>query len=229
MAPVGKTYSIHVYNYVRGEILACRFRPGKRLKIQDLCEQNDVSNGAVREALSRLTSEGLVMLEPQKGYSVMPVSREEFLDLTEARIQLETLCLRLAMENHSVDWEAEVISSHYRLSKVAERDPDDPSRLNERWSVLHSLFHAALVSACPVKHMLRMRAQLYEQSERYRRLSVPLRHADRDVQKEHADIKEAALARNLESITILMRCHLVKTSEILIASGLFENEVDELA
>src|SRR5262245_15548185 len=59
-----RTHSEGVYNKVRIEILACRYRPGARLKIQDLCEEHQVSNGAVREALSRLASEGLVILEP---------------------------------------------------------------------------------------------------------------------------------------------------------------------
>ncbi len=61
-----KTHSEDVYNRVRVEILACRYRPGARLKIQDLCDEHQVSNGAVREALSRLASEGLVLLEPRR-------------------------------------------------------------------------------------------------------------------------------------------------------------------
>src|ERR1700751_4375009 len=60
----GRTDAMDVYAFVRGEILACRIRPGTRLKIHELCAQHDVSNGAVREALSRLASEGLVLFEP---------------------------------------------------------------------------------------------------------------------------------------------------------------------
>jgi DNA-binding transcriptional MocR family regulator len=65
----GRTDAMDVYAFVRGQILACRISPGTRLKIHELCAQHDLSNGAVREALSRLASEGLVLFEPQKGYS----------------------------------------------------------------------------------------------------------------------------------------------------------------
>lgn len=229
MAPKAKTYSIDIYNFVRGEILSCRFRPGMRLKIQDLCELHDVSNGAVREALSKLTAEGLVLLEPQKGYSVTPVSLAEYLDLTEARIRVEELCIRMSMEHRSVDWEAEVVSAYYKLSKIKERDSDDPSRLNEQWSIAHAHFHAALVAACPVQYLLRFRSQLYEQSERYRRLSVPLRHAERNVDEEHSAIKEAVLAQDFELMATLIRNHLSATADILVGSGLFETALNEVA
>jgi Bacterial regulatory proteins, gntR family len=42
--------------------------PGARLKIHESCRERQVGNGAVRKALSRLAPEGLVLLEPQKGF-----------------------------------------------------------------------------------------------------------------------------------------------------------------
>ena len=211
-----RTHSEGVYNKVRIEILACRYRPGARLKIQDLCEEHQVSNGAVREALSRLASEGLVILEPQKGFRVMTLSREELIDLTEARIQIETTCLRLAIANRSVDWESGIVASFYRLSRIPEREPTDPSRLNDKWVEAHAIFHESLVAACPVKHLLRIRTQLYEMSERYRRMSVPLRHIERNVEKEHSDIKDAVLAGKVALTEELMRLHLSLTTQILL-------------
>ena len=58
------------YEALRADLLACRVAPGSRLKIQELCLQHAVSLGAIREALSRLTSEGLVVAEPQRGFRV---------------------------------------------------------------------------------------------------------------------------------------------------------------
>ena len=55
------------YEGLRADLLACRIPPGKKLKIQELCDRLSVSLGAIREALSRLTSEGLVVAEPQRG------------------------------------------------------------------------------------------------------------------------------------------------------------------
>jgi DNA-binding GntR family transcriptional regulator len=219
-----RTHSEDVYNKVRVEILACRYRPGARLKIQDLCDQHQVSNGAVREALSRLASEGLVSLEPQKGFRVMKLSRDALIDLTEARIQIETICLRLAIANRSVDWESGIVASFYKLSRIGERDVEDPLRLSEKWAQAHAVFHASLVGACPVNHLLRIRTQLYEQSERYRRISVPLRRIDRDVDKEHSAIKDAVLAGDVPLVEDLMRRHLSLTTQILLDAATFDDD-----
>jgi DNA-binding GntR family transcriptional regulator len=227
MTSKAKTRSEGVYNKVRIEILACRLRPGARLKIQDLCQEHQVSNGAVREALSRLASEGLVLLEPQKGFRVMGLSREELIDLTEARIQIETICLRLAIASRSVDWESGIVASFYRLSKIAEREPTDPLRLNDKWVEAHAVFHGSLVAACPVNHLLRIRTQLYEMSERYRRMSVPLRHIERDVYKEHSDIKDAVLAGKVALTEELMRLHLSLTTQILLDADVLYDDTEE--
>ena len=61
------------YEALRGDLLACRILPGSRLKIQELCSRLSVSLGAIREALSRLSSESLVIAEPQRGFRVAPL------------------------------------------------------------------------------------------------------------------------------------------------------------
>src|SRR5882757_7754439 len=90
----GQNMTQGAYEALRADLLACRIAPGSRLKIQDLCRQHAVSLGAIREALSRLTSEGLVVAEPQRGFRVAPISAEELKDLYLARIELEGLCLK---------------------------------------------------------------------------------------------------------------------------------------
>src|SRR5438132_9546483 len=86
------------YEGLRADLLACRIPPGSRLKIQELCTRLSVSLGAIREALSRLTSEGLVVAEPQRGFRAAPISAEDLSDLTRTRIKIESLCLRRAIE-----------------------------------------------------------------------------------------------------------------------------------
>lgn len=53
--------------------------------------------GAVREALSRLSSECLVIAEPQRGFRAAPISEEDLVQLLEARKEIERLCLHRAM------------------------------------------------------------------------------------------------------------------------------------
>jgi len=212
-----KTLSETVFDGLRADILSCRLAPGTRLRISDFCESFAVSLPAVREALSKLSAEGLVISEPQRGYRVAPVSLEDLQDLTETRIDLESLCLARSIARGTIDWETRVVAAMHRLGRTAYRTADDPSRLSDAWSEAHHALHESLVSACGSERLLRMRAQMYEQGERYRRLSVPLYKHDRDVLAEHTAIVTAALGRDADTATALMVEHLHTTANILVA------------
>ena len=71
--------------------------------------------------------------------------------------------------------------------------------------------------------MLKIRAMLYAQTERYRRLSVPLRKIERDVPAEHKGIFDAVMARDPDLATELMRKHLTLTTDILIGFAALSN------
>ena len=148
--------------------------PASKINIPSICERYEVSLGAAREALSRLIPEGLVDNEPQKGFSVAPVSRRELQDLTEARIDLEAACLSQSLAHGDVEWETRVVASHHRLSRVAPSTPECLGSLSPDWSAAHATFHSALTSACANKVLLRLRAMLYDESERYRHWCLPL-------------------------------------------------------
>lgn len=216
-AQVG-TNSRRVYRRVRADILACRLLPGSKLNIAALAGELDVSLGAVREALSMLQSEALVVSEPQRGYTVSPVSPKELDDITEARIGIETLCLKGSIARGDLAWESALVAVFHRLTRLSQSAGAHDLHLNEDWSLAHHDFHARLASACGNDWLLRLRAMLYQQSERYRRLSVPLATGPRDVQDEHRAIFEAVLARDADRAVALLESHLRLTAEILRAS-----------
>jgi DNA-binding GntR family transcriptional regulator len=208
------------YEGLRADLLACRILPGSRLKIQALCDRFSVSLGAIREALSRLTSEGLVILEPQRGFRAAPISVADLRDLTMVRIEIERLCLTRAITAGNVEWEARLVAAYHRLSRTPERAASDPMRSDDEWAEAHAAFHAALVEGAGSPWLLRIHSQLYAQSERYRRLSIPLGTAKRNVGAEHHEIMEAALRRDLPQAVALMTRHLAMTTEILLSADI---------
>lgn len=204
------------YERLRADLLACRILPGERLIIRDLCERFGVSLGAIREALSRLTSEGLVTAEPQRGFRAVPISPADLADLTLARVEVETLCLRRAIAHGDVAWETRLVAAAHHLSRTPLRALEDPARSNEAWAQAHAAFHVALVAGCGSPWLLHLQSLLYAQSERYRRLSVPFEMGERDVQQEHQAILEATLARDTDLAARLLAEHLEKTAQILL-------------
>ncbi|ARP97853.1 GntR family transcriptional regulator [Pseudorhodoplanes sinuspersici] len=206
------------YDALRAEVLTCRLAPGTKLVIADLCERLGFSLGAVREALSRLTSEGFVIAEPQRGFRVSPISEAELRDLTEVRADIESQCLRRSIEAGDIAWEGRVVAAYHELARTPERVADDPERNSEAWAQAHGRYHAALVDACDSAWLLRLRTLLYAQSERYRRLSVPLARQERDLNREHREIMEATIGRDPTRAVSLLREHLLTTTRILLSS-----------
>jgi DNA-binding GntR family transcriptional regulator len=220
---ISRSQALDAYERLKFDILNGVYRPEFKLKIDDLGETFSVSPGAVREALSRLTSDGLVEALPQRGFRVSPLSVAELRDLTEVRVEIETRCLRRAIEVGDVAWEGQVLSACHQLSKIPLLDQrEGEPRYNPDWALMHMRFHEALVAACDSPWWLRLRRQLYIQSERYRCLRAPYqnRNIDRDVQREHEEIAEAAIARDTDRALPLMTDHLQRTADIILGSGL---------
>lgn len=203
------------YRQLRDDLLTCRLVPGAKINIKDITERQGFSLGAVREALSRLTSEGFVTQDDVRGFRVTPISIADLHDLVSVRSDIEGQCLRRAIAKGGLDWEAAIVSAAHRLSKTPTRDPQEAARLNEDYADAHAAFHHALVAACDSPWLLRMRDWLYAQSERYRYLTVPLAHGHRDLVHEHAQIVDAALARDADRAVSLLTDHLTTTARLL--------------
>jgi len=212
-----KSRTNDTYERLKLEILNNVHLPSTRLRIDQLAETFDVSLGAVREALSRLTAEGLVAAEPQRGFIVAPASIKDLIDLTSVRIEIETRCLKRAIQIGDVAWEGRVVGSWHQLSHTAV-EASSGNEIDPEWTRLHSEFHESLLSACDSAWWLKLRGQLYAQSERYRRLVLPYGKVRRNVDGEHKAIVEAVLAREAKVACQLLARHLQLTADILLAS-----------
>lgn len=205
------------YRRLREDLLGGRLPAGRRLKIGELCQSLSLNLSAVREALSRLSSEGLVSFEPQRGYRAMAASPDELRDLTAVRIEVEASCLRRALRAGDLAWEEEIVAALHRLLRTPK--PVNVPRVEaEAWFTAHARFHEALVAACDSPWLLRLRALLYTQTERYRRLSVQPSE-DRDVDGEHRALMQAALLRDANGIVAVMAAHFEMTTSFLLESA----------
>jgi DNA-binding GntR family transcriptional regulator len=213
------------YEVLRGMVLSGQIRPGAKVRIRELGDRLEVSYGAVREALSRLTSEGFVTAEPQKGFRACAISASELRDLTASRLQIEAICLKRSIELGDIRWESAVLAAFHELSRTDElAGGGGVQRMEEAWSELHRSFHATLVSASDSEVMLRIRGQLDLQAERYRRLSVPLQVTRRDTNREHREIYEFAIRRDSRRAIECLSDHLNLTTKILLRSLNLEND-----
>lgn len=205
-----------MYAELRADILAGRRAPGTRLPFTELCSRYEASMGVVREALMRLTEQGLVESQPQHGFRVTPLSADDLAHLTDARCLIEAAALRQSVENGSVEWESLVLAAHHRLERTPQPDPTDPDRLAEDWVTAHADYHHAMLSACPNPRLLAVAEGLRASAELYRRWSVPLGHEQRDIAGEHRKMLDALLDHNADDAVRLLTEHIRHTTNVLI-------------
>ncbi len=216
MAAASRTHE--TYEAIKRELLDGLHLPGSKLLIDQIAARLGVGLSAVRESLSRLTSDRLVVAAPQRGFTVAPISTEDLLDLTAVRIDIETRCLRRAILLGNLEWEGRLLDAWHQLSRTSPLT-DKPLKLNPEWSRLHTRFHDDLIAACDSVWWLRLRGQLYVHAERYRRMLLPNARVVRDVDAEHKDILDATLARDANTACSRLADHIQKTADILLASS----------
>lgn len=218
MEAVGPIQSEVAYLALRQEIISCKLPPSSKLKINEIALRIGVSVSAVREALSRMVVEELVVATAQKGFSVSPISSAEIKDLTRTRIAIETLCLVDALKHGGIDWESRIVATFHKLSRIPYNAPDGSGLANEEWVLAHAEFHQSLAAACTSRWLLKIRRSLYIQTERYRQFSGTVRHDSRDVNAEHRGLMNAALSRDQQLIATRISEHFTTTMNIILAS-----------
>lgn len=216
LTPSTKSQTTLAYEAIRASIVAGRIPPDTKLKIRDLAEDLNVSPGAVREALSRLVPEQLVVSRDQRGFVATPLSIRDLVDLTELRCEVEAIALRRSVANGDLEWESSLVAATHRLNAIPPRE-DGSAALRADWVAAHAVFHAAFVSACGNSRIIALHAQLFEQSERYRGLSAHL-ETKRNIPSEHKQMLELALARDADQLVAVTISHIQETTRLIIAA-----------
>lgn len=211
----GGTLAAAICRRVRADIVSGARKPGARIRLEELKSAFDVSWSPIREALSSLVAEGLIVAEA-RGYSVAPVSKAQFDEVVRLRTLLESLALREAITRGDEAWEAELLAAHHRLSKLEDRRWNAPDAAD--WEHWHRTYHGALIRACGAPILLQFCEQLNDMTDRYRRLFLSTHKLDRDVASEHKAITEATLERDADKACRLLERHIQRTGKNILRS-----------
>lgn len=213
-----KSRTEQVYHQLKERLLNCAYEAGGKIHIERVAQDLEVSPGAVREALSRLTSDGLVEAQAQRGFIVTPMSEADLIDLTRTRIEIETLCLRRSIALGGLDWEADLVAAWHALRSLEA--VDDEGLVTPDWPRRHDRFHNALVAGCDYIWWMRLRQNLFDMAERYRRRKYVDTRDQRNLRSEHQEIFEATLARDADRASACLADHLATTTRLLLSVGI---------
>ena len=149
------TLRAEAFRAIRREILAGRLAPGSRLVEADLAARLGVSRNPIREAISRLEQQGLVVTIANRGAFIIQPTPEQAYDMFVLRANLEHLALRLAFARWTPTTfagAAEVVTRMHHLVRTTRRLNDD---VWGEFSLLDTEFHTRLVEASGNAALLR--------------------------------------------------------------------------
>ncbi len=198
---------------LRQDVLSLTFMPGAKLKVEHLQQSYGLSSSPIREALNRLTEEGLVRSDERKGFRVAAVSAEDLQDITNMRLLIDLPTLEQAMKFGDDQWEAQVIASYHLLEKIESRLPEGPVVLDAEWSAQHRSFHRTMMNACPSERMVLTSSSLFDQAERYRHISARYRTVIKRKSEEHKVLMRAVLKRDIATAQKLHQEHVLSTQK----------------
>ena len=216
------TQASSVYDRLQGDILTGKLRPGLKLRLKDLIARYETGNSPLREALNRLSANGMVVREENRGFRVPLASNDDLTELTRTRCWLEEIALRESIANGGSRWEERIVLAFHWLARAARSGDIATKTTSPEWEEHHREFHLALISACDSSILINFCAELHLRSFRYRNLAEVVEYRDRHELEEHQELQEAVLNRDADQAVKLLMSHYTITAEILVESGRFE-------
>ncbi len=191
-----------IYNKIKKSLINGDLKPGEKLKIDVLKEKYDTGHTPIREALTSLVKDGLVERIEQKGFVASNVSMKHFNEVLKTRIWIEEIAIKKSMENKDglEKWEENLILLNHRLSKKDWTEKYNPEN-DDSWEMIHKKFHISLISRSGSDYLTKFCEQLYDQNLRFRFLLIKNKknYLARNVNKEHQDILNAVISRDIVS------------------------------
>jgi GntR family carbon starvation induced transcriptional regulator len=201
---------------IRTDILMARLQPGQKLRLDGLKESYGVSVSTLREILSRLASEGLVLAESRRGFEVAPVSVADLKELAELRLLLEGHAMETSFAQADMEWEGRVVSAHHKLA-ATERAMSAGVREPEQWKRYDSEFHRALISNCGSQALMDAHAGVFDRYFRYQ--MIALNYRGEEPAHQHRTLLDCALARDAAKARTVLAAHLAGCVEHALVTG----------
>jgi DNA-binding GntR family transcriptional regulator len=202
-----------VYESLRGMLMDHRLTPGSKLSIDGLARSLEVSQTPVREALTRLESDGLVVKKANAGFFVAPLlSGRELADTYELRLMIEPPTARHAATRRTEE--------HLRVLRdcVAHMHPvtQDAYRAYRDFVASDIRLHTTLAEAAGNLLVTDLLVRLSPQTQAFRATANTPFTADS--QHEHEQIVQAVIDGDGDRAERAMREHLTRSRDRILGA-----------
>ncbi|MFD0693614.1 GntR family transcriptional regulator [Paenibacillus sp. GCM10027628] len=196
-----------IYALLKEQIINHLIVPGEKINIDQLARDLEVSNIPIREALSRLTAEGLVNMVPFKGMYAAQMTLQELDEIFEIRLALEGMAIRKAAPNIPssmlVDLKAE-------MERWSNRKPTEIVEKINLIAEMNQSLHGLILDYCSNLSLKNLITMYIQRIQRY--LTVIQKGMDQQVIEEewneHMLVVSCLTSRNFEEAEQALLKHL---------------------
>jgi DNA-binding GntR family transcriptional regulator len=208
--PVGSLVD-QAYEQIRRRILDNVWPPGHRALEHEVALALGMSRTPVREALVRLTNEGLVEVVPRHGMRVLPVSPTDMREIYEILTALECMAAEIVARRQPTDGELQpLIRATADMDAALARDDLDA------WAAADERFHAALVELAGNRQLAATVWNYWDRAHRARMFSLRLRPKPVHSTQEHSELLTRLRNGDAEGASAVNRAHRERASRELL-------------
>ena len=200
--PRTATAASRIYADLRAELVSLARRPGEPISEGDIASSYGVSRTPVREAILKLSDEGLVEIFPQSGINVSRIPIAALPEAIVIRRALEETTVRLTA---GLATPSQILALHSILERQREADA---ARDRDAFHQADELFHATIAEIAKYPGIWRLIQQVKVHVDRFRQLTLPQRGRMGTVIAEHERILAAIEAHDAEEAAIAMTKHI---------------------
>lgn len=204
------------YEEIKWRITEGVLSEGAPIRQDEMAQAIGVSKIPVREALSRLESEGLVVLTPNAGATVATLTVSDYIEMLDMRLALECRALELAVPNMA---SSDILKARQLLSAY------DQAMTQTDWSDLNMSFHACLYAPANRPRLVAMIRSVQDHMGRMLRLRVSSVAGHTRSHQEHIQILDACEQGDTAKAVSLLRKHIEQTQREV--QGSFRHAIRE--
>ena len=214
---MSRTLTEEIYERMRDDIMMLRMKPGEKVSEAKLARLYGVSRAPIRNVIQKLQEEELVIVKPQAGTIIMPISLKRAKDILDVRAQLETYAAGVAAEKIS---DEDLTDLEQRFSELEDTGTTEGQAA--ALFAVDSYLHETIWNICGNQEVIRILGAYRDAVRRIRRATLDLGNRRVSSIHEMRAILAALTERNPEKARAAMYAHITNISrsiERVISNG----------
>ncbi len=198
------------YQYLLNAIRMGELQPGQRIVAEDIAEVLDMSRMPIREALRRLSTEGLVAMRANRGAVVKKLSKDEVQEIFEMRAALEALAAAKAVTKATA---SDIHELEFLLSRLESVKSD-----LSLWITAHREFHEKISAISQAPRLLAQISSLHALIEPLMRIWIEKAPGSKNVNSVHQEILHVMKSGDADAMEKLIKKHSKVTADVILQS-----------